>query len=550
MNNTINKYPWKLFGQKFIYQAIISSLFLLMGCEKNFLDEYPKDKLSEGTFWKTLNDANLALTGCYELEISDVHNDFTGWNAGIPYLEQWTDIARHKQPTDWSIGINYLSTETRLNERWSFNYKKISRCNYFLENIDKVDMVSGQKAEMKAEVRFLRDYCYYLLYQVYGGVPLVTKTLTFNEANTISRSPKNDVVNFVLSDLDKAILDLPVTRPSNLQGRIEKGAALALKGRILMSEGRWVEAAANYKSIIDLQRYTIDSRFKKLFEADGDNSNEIIWALRYVQDLYGEGATQFMLISQWYGGNTEMNIFQNVIDAYLMTDGNTFQTSPLYDPANPFKNRDPRLYATVMLPGYTVFKGRTYQGHPDSLAKVGTAYAGHTGYQLNKFEDSGYTGDIASYGGDFKIFRYAEVLLSYLESKIEAGDNITQGLLDETINKVRARAEVHMPLITELNSAALRTIVRNERYYEFAFEGIRYYDILRWKIADEVINKKFYGMKLTDAPGSYTGKYVINATGNLFSCEKKWDFKGHNYLWPLPQTELDINKNLVQNPGY
>jgi hypothetical protein len=538
----------RILNRSFLLLIVLS--IVLSGCEKNFLSEFPKDKLSEGTFWKTKNDALLALTGCYELELSDEHNDFTGWNSGIPYLCQWTDVARHKQPTDWSIGIEYFSTTGRLHERWSFNYKKISRCNYFLENIDNVDMDSGEKDEMIAEVKYIRAYCYFLLYQVYGGVPLVSEILSFDEANQINRASKDEIVDFVLSDLNEAILALPINRPVSEAGRIERGAALALKGRILMGEERWSIAAETYKEIIDMGRYEIDTRFKRLFEEEGDGSKEIIWALRYLQDSYGEGATQYMFLSGWYGGWSEMNIFQNFVDEFLMTDGETIEESNLFDPDNPFENRDPRLYSTVLLPGYTSFRGKIYQGHPDSLSKVGSAYAGHTGYALKKFLDEDYTGDPWSYGGDFIVFRYAEVLLSYLECKIENGDNITQDLLDETINEVRGRAEVNMPKVTELNPEKLMDILRRERYVELAFEGLRYWDIIRWKIADVVINRKFYGFKITNDPGSYNGKYTINEKGYLFSCEKRWNFESHNYLWPIPQTELDINPNLEQNLGY
>lgn len=549
MNKIVIVYIKNMVERK-IFLFAIMLIFFVSGCEQGFLDEYPKDQLSEGTFWQSEDDALLALTGCYELERSSTHNDLTGWNAGIPYLTQWTDLARHKQPATWSLGYGYSATYSKSNERWSFNYEKIARCNYFLEEIEDVDMDSETKAEMSAEVKFLRAYCYYLLYQVYGGVPLASKILTFDEANTISRSSKSEVVSFVLNDLNEAITDLPISRPSSEVGRIEKGAALALKGRVLMSEERWSEAASSYKEIMDLDRYDIDPAYKTLFEDAGDNSVEVIWALRYMQDLYGEAASNYYYISTWYGGYSEMNIFQNFVDAFLMNDGKSIEESPLYDPENPFENRDPRLYATVFLPGYSVFKGRVFQGHPDSLATVGKAFVGHTGYNLHKFADSGYDGDLTAYGADFKVFRYAEVLLSYLECKLEAGDAITQSLLDETINKVRARAEVNMPPVSELETGALRDIVRNERLCELAFEGTRYYDLLRWKNADEMLNQNFYGMKLTDDPGSYDGKYVINDEGYLFSCKKIWDFEAHDYSWPIPQTELDINENLEQNTGY
>jgi hypothetical protein len=537
------------------FPLLIVTLLGISGCDSDFLTEYPTDALSEATFWQTESDATMALVGCYELNVDNCHNDFSGWTAGIPYSSQMTELSRHKQPasTLWSIGINYDPTETRLSGRWSFNYTKISRCNYFLENIDNVEMDDTDKAEMIAEVKFIRAYCYFLLYQVYGGVPLVTTVLDFDEANSISRAERSEIVALVKSDLEDAIADLPTSRISTEDGRIEKGAALALLGRVLMGEEEWAEAATIYKTIMDLGRYEIDSRYKEIFEDEGDESEEVIWALRYMQDVYGESATHQCFLSTWYGGYSEMNIFQNVIDSYLMNDGLSIEESSLYDPENPFDNRDPRLYATVLLPNYTYFDGETYQGHPDSLATRGSAYSGHTGYQLKKFEDSEYLlagSDKTEYGGDFKVFRYAEVLLSYLECEIESGVTITQSLLDATINQIRLRAAVNMPIITELDAEELRTIVRNERLYELGFEGIHYWDILRWKTADEVVNADFYGMKLTDDPENYTGTYTISDQGYLYSCSKAWDFEAHNYLWPIPQTELDINGNLEQNTGY
>jgi len=537
----------KLFGKIIFSLAFI--VLLMPGCDENFLEENPRDELSEQTFWKSEKDAMRALAGCYELA-GNCHNDFTGWNAGITYDSQWTDVARHKQPADWAIGLLYEPTTWRLNQRWDFNYSKISSCNDFLDNIDRVDMASDEKAEMIAEVRYIRAYSYWLLYYVYGGVPLVTETLTFDEANNVSRASKEEVVNFVLNELNKAIPDLPVTRPSAEKGRIEKGAALAMKGRVLMDKEQWSEAAETYKTIIGLDRYEIDPRFKKLFEDEGDNSDEIIWAFQHIEDIQGEGATQQMLLSGWYGGWNEMNIFQNFVDKFLMTDGQLIDESSLYDPDHPFENRDPRLYATVMLPGYTEFKGKIFQGHPDSLAKIGYRYAGQTGYGLHKFQDEDYQGDVWNYGGDFIVIRYAEVLLSYLECKLEAGDNISQTLLDNTINKVRGRESVDMPPVTETETDELRKILRRERCIELAFEGIRYWDLLRWRTIDEEVNGKFYGMKMTDDPGSYTGSYIINEEGYLFSCEKSWDFEAHDYKWPIPQSELDINDNLKQNPGY
>lgn len=163
--------------------------------------------------------------------------------------------------------------------------------------------------------------------------------------------------------------------------------------------------------------------------------------------------------------------------------------------------------------------------------------------------DSTFSGNLMNYGGNFTLIRYAEVLLSYLESEMESGTPIDQSLLDATINQVRGRASVNMPPVkAPINTADLRAQIRREREVEFAFEGLHYYDILRWGIAAEELNRQFTGMKLTNDPANYTD-YPVDKNG-FFIYQKRNFKKGVNELWPVPQTEMDINPNLTQNPGY
>jgi len=540
------KYLNTKFSVKITFFMILT--FLLVGCNDYFsLQEEPKDQLSEVTFWNNKNDATRALTACYRAE------NWTGWwnnfngrtIVGIQF-EGWTDILSNKELGAGFPQNGITSTNSQVRDMWSSNYVFIARANYFLENIDKVKMDETEKASMIAEAKFLRAYSYFWLSQLYGNVPLIEKTMTFDEANNISQSLKEEVVNFALKDLTDAAQSLPLKRPSSEEGRVEKGAALALMGRFLMAEKKWAEAAQTYKQIIDLNRYVIDPRFKELFEDGGDNSDEIIFARKYMQDVFGEPFTQQAAVPGWYGGYSQFSFMQNFVDKFLMSDGKTIQESPLYDPKNPFKNRDPRLYATVLLPGYSVVNGKLYQGNPDSTKQTGP---GLTGYGLNKFYDHNYKGSTWSYGGDYKLIRYVEVLLGYLESNLEAGNSITQSLLNETINKVRGRASINMAPVTETDPNKLREIIRDERAVELACEGgIRYLDLIRWNIAAGVLNRKFYGMKVTDNPAGYNGRFIINDTGNIYIQERT--FKDFNYLWPIPQSELDINKNLKQNPGY
>ena len=194
-----------------------------------------------------------------------------------------------------------------------------------------------------------------------------------------------------------------------------------------------------------------------------------------------------------------------------------------------------------------------YIAHPDSNPNI---YQDQllrrpwSGYMIRKFCDEDYDGNLNVYGCDFPMIRYAEVLLSYLEANIEDGSPITQNLLDETINKVRGREEIKMPPVTELNPNKLTTILRRERRIELAWEGLRLFDLFRWRTAHIILKGRFHGMKVCskkDAP-NYT-KVPVNADGYYF-CEETFFREDVDYLWPIPQAERDVNKNLTQNNGY
>lgn len=158
--------------------------------------------------------------------------------------------------------------------------------------------------------------------------------------------------------------------------------------------------------------------------------------------------------------------------------------------------------------------------------------------------------DVWSSGTNWILIRYAEVLLGYLESELESGATIDQTLLDQTINLVRGRAAVNMPPVTTTDASKLREIIRRERRVEFAFEGLRYYDILRWGIAADELNHQFTGQKLTNDPLNYTA-YPVDADGYYIMSQQNRAFiAGKNELWPIPQSEIDINPNLTQNPNY
>jgi hypothetical protein len=387
---------------------------------------------------------------------------------------------------------------------------------------------------------------------LWGDVPLITKVQTIQEANSVSRNPRADVISFVINELQEAVNDLPVTRPNEQKGRITKGGALAILGRVFLAEKQWDNAKSTYKQVMDLNIYSIDPRFKELFEDGGENSTEIILSSKRMPDVYGTSMLLSCLGFTW-GGYHHYSPYNELIENFECIDGKPITESPLYNVDNPYVNRDPRLLKSIFVNGVTVFKNTKYVSSPDSSASKYPDQLTRrpwSGYMVKKFCDEGYSGEVRVYGCDFPMIRYAEVLLGYLEANIESGIPITQALLDQTINKVRGRTEIGMPPVTETDVTKLTTILRRERRVEFAWEGLRLYDLFRWHTAHLYLKGTVHGMKLcTTAQAPTYKKFPVDIHG-YYVCETTNFREGVDYLWPIPQTERDVNPNLVQNPGY
>jgi len=520
------------------------------GCNNDFLDKQPLDSASDATFWKTADDAQLALVGCYNTGAGWQGEDF--WTPrALLYLDLMAGNGSEKElipdhVTDGTLTSSYWVTSNY----WTNGYKKITTCNNFLDHIGDITMDESEKAIITAEVRTLRAYQYFNLALYFGDVPLVQHVLTLEEANSVSRTSRETIWAFLETELKESAAILPKTRPDSENGRITAGAALGILGRLQMEEKKWSDAAATYKSIMDFNCYSIDPKYRELFLGDHEFSKEIIMSSQYLKDTYGQVLLIYMTPEAW-GGWHQFSPFNELVKTYECTDGKTIDESPLYDKNNPYNNRDPRLDATVFIPERTVFRGTTYTTNPTSgnNDKFGK-YPVWSGYSILKFMEDDESVSVWSSGTNWIIIRYAEVLLGYLESKLESGATIDQALLDQTINLVRGRAAVNMPPVTTTDATELREIVRRERRVEFAFEGLRYYDILRWGIAADELNHQFTGQKLTNDPSSYTA-YPVDADGYYIMSQQNRAFiAGKNELWPIPQTEIDINPNLVQNPNY
>jgi len=543
-----------------VNNMIAGSLLLLIllaisSCSKE-LEQYPNNQFAKETFWTNESNAMIALTGVYRGNIvfngTQVNPSDWWCYAGLILFEHATDNAFDRRGKN--AAQNRLTNGTLLPDNailgtlWNGSYIRIAICNDFLENIESVEMDETTKKRMIAEVRFIRAAQYFYLCQFWGAVPLVTKTLTPDEANEQTKTPKADIVSFVIDELTEAAVDLPRCKdiPGSEFGRAPKQVALAFLGRIYMAEKRFTDASDVYKQIIDFGDNIIDPDYESIFNTSNETSAEIIFSVQYAAELAANGLTQHALPANKSGWHL-VNPLENLAIEYDFTDGTPFSYSdPRFNSHNMGENRDPRFAASYLYDG-RVFGGNIYDCHPDHASSIDqltySKQATRTGYGLRKFFDEDFSGSLLTgYGGNIPIIRYAEVLLSYLESELEGGKPITQELLDMTINKIRQRESVQMPVITVTDPALLRPILRKERRIELAMEGIRYWDLLRWEILGEVMQGDFWGASFPDA--TKTGSKT-DPTGN-----KRWwvDNKafrtGQDEVWPIPQSEQDINPNL------
>lgn len=533
--------------KQFLY--ILLSGSLLAGCKKDILNTAPLDVYSNKSLWTSKADANAALTGCY-----------SGWEWGdnVLYDDCMSDNGFDQFPWEgYETFASGLATPTDPGVN-KYSYTTIQRCNWFLDNVDKVPEASldnALKARMKSEARFLRAYKYFVMSQVYGNIPFPLHNLTTAEANSIEQTPKAIIVDFILKELGEIAPLLPVTYTGSDIGRITRGAALALKARIELFNGKNAECIATCQQLMTAPfTYSLYNDYEGLFRPQNSNNREVILDVQYLQNDNAEWVLGAMLPNS-YGGWSSMAPTQSLVDAYETRNGKTIQDDAAYDPLQPYQNRDPRLDASIIRPG-SLYMGNYFDPlSAGSSDLVGNNNASPTGYNFRKYlatlddyDNTAYGTDVWNTGGSIIVIRYAEILLTYAEAKIEA--NQIDASVYAAINQVRQRPTVNMPAATAVNypdQASLRTLVRRERRVELAGEGLRWYDIQRWRIGAQVLSGDVKGC-LDGSVNSSNGNLTLIPNSNFVAGTRT--FADKNYLWPIPQKERDINRDLTQNEGY
>ncbi len=492
--------------------------FALVSCTEDFLERYPLSQSSAETFWTSEDNA--------EMWVNYLYNSLP--DADCVVREIWSDNATFRPVTDGEIANgSFNETSGTLSREW--DYSTIRKCLEFFENIEKVpDMTQNRKNELSGQVRFILAFKYFELITLFRDVPLITKPVTVQESD-IPKSLKSDVLKYILEQLDLSINELSLSLPESQTGRITKGSALALKARVLLFNERWSEAAATAKQLMDLNVYQLHPKYNELFiRAYNNKTEEVILAFQYAENVrVNELILDLDFIPN--GGYSQHLPLADLVNSYECIDGLSINESPLYDANYPFENRDPRFYDTFILP-YQTFAGYYF----DPL--VGENVIGSPTYMnFRKYIGDKVQGEIYGYI-NWKLIRYAEVLLTYAEAKNEATG--PENSIYDALDLIRIRAG--MPVVDRAKyntQEKLRNLIRNERRVELALEGFRYFDIIRWRIAEEVLNK---ALTTIEVPGVLPEKYL---TTRVFDPTK-------HYVWPIPQSAIDLAKNLEQHPEW
>jgi len=529
---------------------IIACLFIisLCGCTK-FLETVPKTFISPSAYLTSDATAQVLLNGVYNAVdgYADPFAKLTPY-----YLDLASDncmsVASWQYFTDFPKG-QATSTNTYVGLRWSLDYAGISRANYFLAQIANATYTSSNTKRYVAEAKFLRAWFYHDLVKFWGDVPLILVP-PVNVGAQPTRSAKASVITQVLKDLNEAIPDLPTAYTGADVGRITKGAALAFDARVLLFNQQWTAAAAAAQSCMGLG-YSLYPDYFGLFKQenkDAVTNSEAIFQVFYTASTNPSTANYLMDYSQSYQPTLEL------VNDYYMSNGLPITNSTSgYDPNNPFMMRDPRLKNSMWYPGAPW----TYTPWSISNQIFGnTAAYNVTGFKCRKFINEALTtaNEVNGQAMNKMFIRYAEVLLTYAEAQNEAvGPDAT---VYNAIDALRTRAGVQKISVAmpSLSQAQMRQEIRHERRIELAFEGFRWNDIQRWQIGAQAITT-VHGLKgalldNTKYPGDGNGTVAGSWQYQTIIADTRQFNPAKDYLWPIPQTELDANKNMIQNPNY
>jgi len=575
------------------------AFILISSCNKSFLNTKPLTTFSEQDVW---GDPVLE-----QLYVNNLYNQLSwGWSeSGM------VDESRSRGDVDdFKINNMLITSDDAGRGGWGVSYTSIRACNIFLENIDKfpstTTLIDGKTINdrLKGEVTFLRALYFHNLVSYFGGVPLITKSYSLTDDFTAARATYADCVKFITDECDIAASLLPVVNTGNAVGRATKGAALALKSRVLLyaasdqhntdkfsdfsnpellgytsgsQANRWKAARDAAKAVIDLNMYSLYKPDPASGREASQNYEDLFVSKKSVEDIFvrffnaslDKGFRGWTLTPNGWYGNGLVGAINELVDDYEMSDGTRFSRSIPKQALEPYTNRDPRFYGTLL------YEGAKWRARPSDLVGIDPAGVLQVGYwetwnnatskivniwgldsknSIVNSWNSNSTGtiihktldrtvDIQASDQDltWRYFRYGEILLNYAEACNELGEDVEARTY---LNKIRKRA--FMPDIIE-SGDALRAHIRNERRVEMAFEGQRLFDVRRWLMGPAAYHG-VHGVTVVYKLNTDHTTATIPTITPVQIMTGSWDDKA--YFFPIARDEVNKNSLLVQNPGY
>lgn len=559
----------KFFRYVFVSMAV-GSAFTLCSCN-DFLDREEDSFIDKTATFDSYNRTKQYLTYAYSL-LPEGLNRFSGGALLGAATDDACFAIESSNIQQFNNGSwNALNNPDNV---WDRYFAGIAKCCTLLENsnhvnldISRLDPAKRVEYEnnlkdirmWRAEAHFLRAYFNFELLKRYGPIPIIKSTLDINkDYSDTPRPTMKEVVEFIANDCDMAADSLELTPWRNMNdafGRATKGAALALKSRLLLYAASplyvdfgdideankpsdatlWKAAADAAKAVIDLNQYELAPAYDDLFKNDFQNK-EYIFVRRYPSNSDFEKSN----FPVSYGGKGGTNPSQNLIDDYEMLDGTAFDWSDPVKAAHPFENRDERLLATVLMNG-VLFKGKRIATYPGGADAMPNPNATKTGYYLRKFLNENV--NIQTGGGSdghvVPLFRLAEIYLNYAEALNEYDP--TNPDIAVYLNKIRGR--VSLPDVPSgLTQEQMRTLIHHERRVELAFEEHRFWDVRRWKVASSTLGAPVKGVKITqDDAGNFTYS-PVQVEQRVFQPKMYW--------YPIPQSEVLKLHHWEQNKGW
>lgn len=476
---------------KILYFIIPVLLLLVVSCEK-ILDKDPIGTLDAGSFFQTEADAIQAMNAAYKpLTFSNSNNNFY-WAFGV--LAGDEAITGGDGSRSGLVEIDALTHTPRtdeINSFWKLQYSGITQCNLVLDKLADITFNPAVKNRVTGEALFLRAYYYFLLVQVFGDVPLFT-TIVAPDKLKIPRTPKAEIFNQIIADCDRAASLLPEKYAAPDLGRATKGAALALAAKLNLYQKNWEKTLEFIQRIKALNVYSLVPRYEDNFKELTQNNSESVWEIQHTNLELGVGNS----LNQWW-------MSKKITGGYGFAE----VTESLF---NAYEPDDPRRRFTIAMNNEEYF-GVVYKNSFSS-----TRYSPRKYLQTDSTVTQKVDGDI-----NYTAIRFAEVLLWEAEALAELG-RITEAGVPLELVRNRARAQANnpataLPKIVTNDKPTMVNAIRHERQVELGFEMHRFFDLVRW------------GLAASKIPEFKTGKHEV---------------------FPIPQTEIDLNPKLTQNPGY